>query len=121
MTDNLRESEVLSGQGAIVKEASRKIGITDQTCYLWRKEYGAMRIEQARRFGELEKPHTMQDFWGLRSNQRVMEEMNSTCYKYDIALRYFRAFMSVFRDMREILVQSRDGVILELPGYRNKL
>ena len=51
----LREAEVLLSQGATVAEASRKIGVTEQTYYRWRREYGGMRIEQARRLKELEK------------------------------------------------------------------
>ncbi len=45
----LREAEVLLSQGSTVGEVSRKIGITEQTYYRWRKEYGGMRVEQARR------------------------------------------------------------------------
>lgn len=51
----LREAEVLLSQGSTVGEVSRKLGITEQTYYRWRREYGGMRIEQARRFKELEK------------------------------------------------------------------
>jgi len=51
----LREAEVLLSQGSAVGEASRKIGVTEQTYYRWRKEYGGMRIEQAKRLKELEK------------------------------------------------------------------
>ena len=51
----LREAEVLLIQGSTVAEASRKIGITEQTYYRWRKEYGGMRVEQAKRLKELEK------------------------------------------------------------------
>jgi putative transposase len=51
----LREAEVLLGQGATVAEVSRKLGVTEQTYYRWRREYGGMRIEQARRLKELEK------------------------------------------------------------------
>jgi putative transposase len=51
----LREAEVLLSQGESVGEASRKLGITEQTYYRWRKEYGGMRVEQARRLKELEK------------------------------------------------------------------
>ena len=54
----LREAEVLLSQGGTVGEASRKIGITEQTYYRWRKEYGGMRVEQARRLKELEKENT---------------------------------------------------------------
>ena len=53
--NKLREAEILLNQGATVGEASRKIGVTEQTYYRWRKEYGGMRIEQARRLKDLEK------------------------------------------------------------------
>ncbi len=39
-------------------EASKKIGITEQTYYRWRKEYGGMRVEQARRLKELGKENS---------------------------------------------------------------
>ena len=42
-------------QGATIAEASRKIGVTEQTYYRWRREYGGIRIEQARRLKELEE------------------------------------------------------------------
>jgi len=51
----LREAEVLLSQGSRVGEVSRKLGITEQTYYRWRREYGGMRVEQARRLKELEK------------------------------------------------------------------
>jgi len=51
----LREAEVLLGQGGTLGEVSRKLGITEQTYYRWRREYGGMRVEQARRLKELEK------------------------------------------------------------------
>ena len=54
----LREAEVLLSQGATTGEASRKVGITEQTYYRWRKEYGGMRVEQAKRLKELEKENT---------------------------------------------------------------
>ena len=53
--NRLREAELLLNQGANVGEASRKIGVTEQTYYRWRKEYGGMRIEQAKRLKGLEK------------------------------------------------------------------
>ena len=51
----LREAEILLNQGANVGEACRKISVTEQTYYRWRKEYGGMRIEQAKRLKALEK------------------------------------------------------------------
>ncbi len=53
--NRLREAEVLLSQGNSIGEASRKIGVTEQTYYRWRREYGGMRIEQAKRLKELEK------------------------------------------------------------------
>ena len=53
--NKLLEAEVLISQGATVGEASRKLGITDQTYYRWRREYGGMGVEQAKRLRELEK------------------------------------------------------------------
>ena len=51
----LREAEILLGQGSTVGEVSRKLSVTEQTYYRWRREYGGMRVEQARRLKELEK------------------------------------------------------------------
>ncbi len=51
----LREAEVLLSQGSTVGEAARKIGVTEQTYYRWRREYGGMRIEQVKRLKQLEK------------------------------------------------------------------
>ena len=45
----LREAEALLSQGKNVAEACRQIGVTDQTYYRWRKEYGGVRTDQARR------------------------------------------------------------------------
>jgi transposase-like protein len=53
--NKLREVEILLNQGANVGEACRKISVTEQTYYRWRKEYGGMRIEQAKRLKRLEK------------------------------------------------------------------
>jgi putative transposase len=50
----LREAELLLGQGRNIGEAIRKLGVSEQTYYRWRKEYGGMRVDQARRLKELE-------------------------------------------------------------------
>ena len=51
----LRQIEVLIGQGKTVPLACREAGIVEQTFYRWRKEYGGLQIEQARRLKELQK------------------------------------------------------------------
>jgi len=56
--NKLREAEILLSRGSTTAEASRKIGVTEQTYYRWRREYGGMRIEQAKRLKELEKENT---------------------------------------------------------------
>jgi len=53
--NKLREAEILLSQGNSISEASRKIGVSEQTYYRWRKEYGGMRVEQAKKLKELEK------------------------------------------------------------------
>ncbi len=52
--NKLRQAEVEIAGGATISQAARKIGITDQTYYRWRTEYGGMRVDQAKRLKELE-------------------------------------------------------------------
>ena len=56
--NKFREAEILLNQGSTVGEASRKISVTEQTYYRWRKEYGGLRIEQAKKLKDLEKENT---------------------------------------------------------------
>ena len=51
----LREAEVLQSRGETVDQICRKLGISDVTYYRWRKEYGGMQVEQARRLKDLEQ------------------------------------------------------------------
>jgi len=51
----LREAEVQLSQGVTTGQAVRSIGVTEQTYYRWRREYGGMGVDQARRLKELEK------------------------------------------------------------------
>ena len=51
----LREAEVGLARGKSVKLISRELGITEQTYYQWRREYGGMKVSQARRLKELER------------------------------------------------------------------
>ena len=56
--NKLREAEILLSQGATIAIISKKIGVSDHTYYRWRKEYGGMRVEQARRLKELEQENS---------------------------------------------------------------
>ncbi len=51
----LREAEVLHSKGMRMSEICRQLGISAQTYCRWRKEYGGMRVDQAKRLKELEK------------------------------------------------------------------
>ena len=51
----LREAEVLLSQGQTVAHVSKQLGVTGQTYYRWRKEYGGMRTSQVRKLKDLER------------------------------------------------------------------
>ena len=51
----LRQVEVLTAQGKTVSEAVRTIGVTDQTYYRWRAEFGGLKLDQVKRLKELER------------------------------------------------------------------
>ncbi len=51
----LRQSEVQIANGKKVPQACKEAGIHTQTYYRWRKEYGGLKLDQARRLKELEK------------------------------------------------------------------
>ena len=50
-----REAEIIESKGLTQVEAAKKLGIAEQTLIRWRKEYGGLRVDQAKRFKELEK------------------------------------------------------------------
>jgi len=56
--NKLREAEVLLSQGDKVAVVTRKIGVSDVTYYHWRKEYGGLRVDQAKRLKDLEVENT---------------------------------------------------------------
>ena len=56
--NKLREAEILLSQGTPISLVSKKIGVSDHTYYRWRKEYGGLRVDQARRLKELEQENS---------------------------------------------------------------
>ena len=54
----LREAEVELAQGRSVAEVFRSLGVTEQTYYRWRKEYGGLKMDQAKRLKVLEQENT---------------------------------------------------------------
>jgi putative transposase len=56
--NKLREAEIMFSQGASITVILKKIGVSDATYYRWRKEYGGMKVEQAKRLKELEQENS---------------------------------------------------------------
>ena len=54
----LREAEVILSQGQSVGQVVRKLGVSEQTYYRWRREYGGMKVDQAKRLKELERENS---------------------------------------------------------------
>ena len=54
----LRTVEVELSRGSTVARACKKIGVTEQTYYRWKKEYGGLRLDQAKRLKQLEKENS---------------------------------------------------------------
>jgi putative transposase len=54
----LREAEVFLAQGDTVVQVVRRLGITEQTYYRWRKEYGGLTVDQAKRYKEMEQENS---------------------------------------------------------------
>ena len=54
----LREAEVRLAQGETVGQVCRQLGVSEQTFYRWRREYGGLRMDQAKRLKQLETQNT---------------------------------------------------------------
>ena len=54
----LREVEIQQGKGLDLITACRNVGITDATYYRWRKRYGGMQIDQAKKYKEMERENS---------------------------------------------------------------
>lgn len=51
----LRQAEVMLGEGKVMANVCKTLGVSDATYYKWRREYGGMQVDQAKRLKELEK------------------------------------------------------------------
>ena len=54
----LREAEVVLAQGEAVAQVARRLGVAEPTYYRWRREYGGLRVDQAKRLQELERENS---------------------------------------------------------------
>jgi len=55
IVNKLRQAEVLLAPGQTVAQVGKALGVTEQTYYRWRKEYGGIKSDQARRLKDLER------------------------------------------------------------------
>ncbi len=56
--NKLREAEVLLSRGQSVAQVCRHLGVSEQSYYRWRREYGGLKLDQARRLKQLEQENT---------------------------------------------------------------
>ena len=77
----LREAEVLLSQDKIVSEVARQLGISEQTYYRWKKEYGGLDKTQARKLKELEKENLQLKklVADLSLNNAILKEVAHEC------------------------------------------
>ncbi len=55
IVNKLRQADVELSKGATIAQACKSIGVTDQTYYRWRREYGGLKVSQAKRLKDLER------------------------------------------------------------------
>ena len=74
--NKLSEAKVAIAEGGTVAEAARRIGVTEQTLYRWRSEYGDLRLDQARRLKrlELENSHLKRAVADLTLDNQILRE-----------------------------------------------
>ena len=107
----LREAEVLSSQGRTIVEISRQLGITEQTYFRWRKEYGGLKVDQAKRLKDLEM-----------ENARLRRALSDAVIDNQIQLRVARIFqhsdivqhaVGIYADMHK-----RGAIMAKVNGLR---
>ena len=72
----LREAEVMSAQGRTVAEISRQLGVTEQTFFRWRKEYGGLKVDQAKRLKELEQENARSALSDAVIDNQILREVS---------------------------------------------
>jgi len=78
----LREAEVALAQGETVGQICRRLGVSEQSYYRWRKEYGGLKMDQAKRLKDLEKENgrLRQAVSDLTLDKQILKEALSGNY-----------------------------------------
>ena len=73
----LREVEVRLSQGESIGKAVKSVGVTEQTYYRWRKEYGGLQVNQAKRLKDMEKENARlrKAISDLMLDKQILEEV----------------------------------------------
>ena len=94
--EKLREAEVWLSKGESVGKMSRNIGVSEQTYYRWRNEYGGMRIDQAKRLKEIEKENS-------RLRKLVADlSLDNAILKEANGIKYFRGQSSHVQNLQKV-------------------
>jgi len=108
--NKLEKAEILLDQGATIAVVSKKIGVSDHTCYRWRKEYGGMRVDQARQLKVSKKQPKRGRLWlNDGSCIRLRPEHKDHVWSYDFMVertgngRSFRILNIIDEFSREFL------------------
>ncbi len=73
----LREAEALPAKGRSVADGAKAIGVTEQSYYRWRREYGGLRTDQARRLKERENARLRKAVAELTLDKLILKEAAS--------------------------------------------
>ena len=73
----LREAEVALAKGQSVATVCKQIGVSDKTYYRWRREYGGMKMDQAKRLKELEQENTPKRLLAAELDKSILREAAS--------------------------------------------
>jgi len=106
--NKLREAEVHLGQGMSVPEVARKLGVTEQTYYRWRKEYGGLKTDQARKLKDLKRKMPGSRSWSLifHSTKRCSRKSLRETSKPAPETRSGRGVTRLLRSLRAAGVQT---------------
>src|SRR3546814_7297902 len=103
----LREVEIVLGQGGTTAEACRRIAVSEQTYYRWRKEYGGLKTDQARRMKDLEKEN-LRLRRAIRSEEHTSELQSLMRISYAV---FCLKKKNTYSNMRYIPIQSIGDVL----------
>jgi len=82
----LREADVLLAKGQPLLEIVRQFGISDVTYYKWQKEYGGFRVDQAKRFEQLEGVFDSKAVYFSKSRDRHPPSFHPRCFNETAAI-----------------------------------